>query len=370
MLRKTRNAPYGKSRKYILKAVSAVIAASVVFGLALKLTQTASRSQTGSGVISAENALKIINTGGGLSGNFLSELLGIRTQSNNEPADEPNDDPVSATPPAESSPTPTPSAPQSTEPTTAPIGEISNDEPIPEGSVRVINQTSLDPELERLFSEPLELNLSDTGPTVLIIHTHTSEAYTMNETYQYEPSDPYRTQDQTKNIVAVGKLLAEKLRTYGINVIHDTGVYDYPSYNGCYTRTNKVVSDYLEQYPSIVCVLDIHRDAGSDSQGNQFKTIAKIGDETCSQILFWVGSEQNSEHPNWRENLKFAMRLEYQLNVMYPSLCKPVYISKYRYNQHLAPQYLIVEVGAAGNTLEESLMAIDLFADGFAAVFK
>ena len=47
----------------------------------------------------------------------------------------------------------------------------------------------------------------------------------------------------------------------------------------------------------------------------------------------------------------------------YPSLMRPVTLVEYRYNEHLSPGSLILEVGSNGNTLQEALAAIRLFAD-------
>jgi stage II sporulation protein P len=221
---------------------------------------------------------------------------------------------------------------------------------------------------DALLNQPLKLKLPANKPNVLIIHSHTSEAYTPTELFPYTESDPYRTQDPTRNVVAVGNVIANALTERGLNVIHDTTVYDHPQYDGSYDRTFDAVSDYLDQYPSIEIVLDIHRDAAEDSAGNQYKTIAVIDGETCSQVSLFLGTDVKLKHKKWRDNLAFALKLDYEMNLGYPSLARPITLSQYRYNQHLCPQFLIVEVGSTGNTLEESLVAAGYFADSLANV--
>ncbi len=47
----------------------------------------------------------------------------------------------------------------------------------------------------------------------------------------------------------------------------------------------------------------------------------------------------------------------------YPGLTKPIYLKGYRYNMHLAPRCLLVELGNQNNTLEEARNAIPPLAD-------
>ena len=45
---------------------------------------------------------------------------------------------------------------------------------------------------------------------------------------------------------------------------------------------------------------------------------------------------------------------------------RPITVRNSRYNQHCTTGSLLVEVGAAGNSLDEALLAAQLFAEGFA----
>ena len=109
-------------------------------------------------------------------------------------------------------------------------------------------------------------------PQILIVHTHGSEAYTPDGTDIYEPSDNNtRTLDENYNVVRVGDEMERVFTELGLTVVHDRTLYDYPKYNGAYDRSAEAVQRYLEQYPSIKIVLDVHRDAIEDSQGNQYR---------------------------------------------------------------------------------------------------
>ncbi len=238
--------------------------------------------------------------------------------------------------------------------------------------VAVDNKTEYSIDTAALLKSPLKIAFSGSSPVVLIIHTHSSEAYMPDGTDQYYPSDPYRTQDKSHSIIRVGDELATALSQKGIPVIHDRGVYDYPSYQGAYNRSYAAIQAYLKKYPSIKIVIDLHRDAIEAADGSVYKTIAQIGSSTCSQVLLVMGTNSSGlNHPKWKENFKLALHIQSQMNKLYPSLAKPIELSQYRYNQQATTGSMIVEIGCTGNTLQESLTAARYFADAFAkAVLK
>ena len=149
-------------------------------------------------------------------------------------------------------------------------------------------------------------------------------------------------------------------------MIHDRGIYDYPSYTGSYNRSGAAIAQYLESYPSIRIVLDIHRDAlGSD--GVVYKTMAEEQGVCASQIMLLVGTDESGlSHPDWRQNLALAMYMQNAVTQANPTLMRPVDLVRQRYNQHLSTGSLIVEVGSSGNTLQEALAAIRLFGNAVA----
>ena len=231
------------------------------------------------------------------------------------------------------------------------------------GSAIVHNSTEISVDFDALASEGLTLRLPSDGPQVLIVHTHSSEAYTPDGTDQYAASDPYRTQDASFSVIRVGDALAEALEAHGLTVLHDRDVYDYPSYTGSYSRSGAAVERALAEHPSIRVVIDVHRDA-LGSGDVVYKTRAVVGVQQCAQVMLLAGSEAGGlPHPNWRENLKLAMYLQNAVTDRYPSLARPVELVAARYNQQLSPGMLILEVGSNGNTLREALTAVTLFGD-------
>ena len=231
------------------------------------------------------------------------------------------------------------------------------------GGLSIKNETSYEVDAAALLREGPGLRLPAEGPQILIIHTHGSEAYTPAGLDRYEASDSSRTQDPQYSVIRIGDELASLLEQAGLRVIHDREIYDYPSYTGSYTRSGQAVEAYLAQYPDIAVVLDVHRDAlGSDDV--VYKTLAEEEGVCASQVMLLAGSDDSGlEHPNWRRNLALALYLQQAVDYLHPTLMRPVELVPQRYNQHLCPGSLILEVGSSGNTLQEALAAIRLFAE-------
>ena len=125
-------------------------------------------------------------------------------------------------------------------------------------------------------------------------------------TSEYDVSDTFRTLDTNCNMIRVGDEMARTLTECGISVVHDRSLYDYPSYSGAYNRSLASIERYLEKYPSISFVLDVHRDAVQDANGNQFKLLCGE-DAGAAQLEFVIGSNGGGlSHDLWRENLKLA----------------------------------------------------------------
>ena len=247
-----------------------------------------------------------------------------------------------------------------------PRGEEDVRETTIRGGLSIKNETGYIVDPGGLLLEGPGLRLPAEGPQILILHTHGSEAYTQAGLDRYEANDSFRTEDTSCNIVRVGDELTALLEKAGLRVLHDREIYDYPSYTGSYNRSGEAVERCLREYPGIAVVIDIHRDAlGSD--GVIYKTMAEEEGTVSSQIMLLVGTDASGlEHPNWRSNLALALYLQEAVSWKHPTLMRPVTLVRQRYNQHLTEGSLILEVGSSGNTLQEALAAIRLFADGAA----
>lgn len=224
------------------------------------------------------------------------------------------------------------------------------------GKVKIKNQTSYE-----LTQEMMTPNVTIENKNILLFHTHSCESYTPSEKYQYNQTGTFRTTDLNFSVARVGTELEKQLRKYNYNVIHNLDYHDYPSYNGSYTRSLETVEKILEQNPSDV-IIDIHRDAvGSRSD---YAPTVKIGDaDEAAQIMFVIGTNGGGLwHPNWNQNLKFAIKIQEKAEEMYPGLFKPIMLTNSRYNQHAGKFASIMEIGATGNTLEQCLNSMKYLA--------
>lgn len=210
---------------------------------------------------------------------------------------------------------------------------------------------------------PFAVEWNSPDPQILIMHTHATEDYRLSAGLWYRPGDGARSTDRSINMCAVGRVMADTLNAAGLNTLHDETLNDYPSYTGSYANSRAVVQQYLEKYPSIKIVLDVHRDAIEDRAGHQYKVITRE-DPHCAQISFVMGS--NNDH--WLENVKLAVAVQQKLTDMSPTLMRPLTLRNSNYNQHLTTGSMLVEIGAAGNSLDEALRAARLFAAGLAQV--
>lgn len=227
--------------------------------------------------------------------------------------------------------------------------------------VYVKNTSSRQLNAEELTQTAYTAPLSQDGPQVLILHSHATEAYTMPPGQEYEPSGTYRTRDTSCNVVRIGDEVAAVLSSYGLSVVHDRTLHDAASYNDAYDSSYASIQEYLTKYPSITYVLDIHRDAIQDASGNQYKLVTRE-DPRIAQCCLVMGLA----HDTWQENLYLAIAVQQQLSTTLSTLMRPVVARGYRYNQHLCAGALLVEVGAAGNSLDEAIIGARHFAQGFA----
>ncbi|MGB9661544.1 MAG: stage II sporulation protein P [Moorellaceae bacterium] len=243
-----------------------------------------------------------------------------------------------------------PSALQALNPSLAQFLSAEEEYPLPEG------QESPPP------PPPLDLSKVEEGsqhPLVAIYNTHNAEAYAPSDGVEKVPG-------KNGSIVTVAATLAQSLiQEYGIPVVRSDTIHDYPDFTLAYANSEKTVRHLLAEYPSIQVVLDIHRDAGL-----QEPPIAYIDHQEVAQILIIVGSDARLEHPHWRQNEAFARRLAAKMDELYPGLCRGVRVQQGRYNQHLHPRALLLEIGSSNNTLDQAERAAGLLARVIAEVLR
>lgn len=249
--------------------------------------------------------------------------------------------------------------------------EIITNNPIAENynvkykNVKIKNQTSYELNDENMNPDSITIE----NKNIILFHTHSCESYTSSEKYTYTPTGTFRTTDLNFTVTRVGTELENQLKQYDYNVIHNTDYHDYPAYNGSYTRSLATVENILKTNPSDI-IIDVHRDAiGSRSD---YAPTIKIGEsDVAAQLMFVIGTNGGGLwHPNWNQNLKFAIKIQEKAEELYPGLFKPMMLTNSRYNQHTGKYASIIEVGATGNTLEQCLTSMKYLAKVMDEVIK
>lgn len=226
--------------------------------------------------------------------------------------------------------------------------------------VEVTDLGAVEPDIGSLLSAPLEWNLRQEEPTVLILHTHATESYTKGND-RYVETAAYRTLDEDYNMLSIGALTAKLLNQQGIPTIQDRQIHDYPSYNGSYEDARGAIKAYLKEYPSIQLVLDLHRDA---AEGEQIGTTVQTETGAAAQLMVVIGTN----HKNYGENLGLGLKLHTQLERQTPGITRPLQLRGSRFNQDLCPGGLLVEVGSAGNSHKQAQNAARQLAQAVAAL--
>ena len=284
------------------------------------------------------------------------------------PTPTPAPTPTSAPTPA---PTPT-SAPSATPPPDA--GAIRSVYLSPDaGSVRLaagtIRNMTEHPDADLIAAVntvnlPFSVKVGSAEPQILILHTHATETYQTHPELYYDPDFTARTRNTALNMCAVGQVMADVLNAAGITTLHDTTLHDSSSYTESYARSRATAQSYLQKYPSIQIVLDVHRDAIEDSDGTRVKPLCQIDGQDTAQVMLIAGCDNGTtaKLPNWKLNLRFAAAWQQAMSAQYPGLARPVLCGYRFYNQDLAAGCLLLEVGGHANTLAEAKRAGELAA--------
>ena len=170
-------------------------------------------------------------------------------------------------------------------------------------------------------------------------------------------------------VVKVGKELEKQLEKFKFNVTRSEKKHDYPAYSGSYERSLETIQSMLKKNKDAEIVFDIHRDAiGS---GSNYAPTVEINGEKVAQLMFVIGTNDGGgKHPNWKNNLKFAAKVQEKANQMYPGLFRNINLRGATFNQKVTNAASIIEVGATGNTLEEACASMKYLAEILNEVLK
>ena len=240
-------------------------------------------------------------------------------------------------------------------------------------NVYLKNNTDLKINLKDFVNGKIGIDIEKNGkPQVLILHTHATESYLRHSETYYTEKDTSRNTDNAYNMVALGKIMADKLNAAGIVTLHDTTQHDNPSYSESYTRSAQTINSYLKKYPSIKVVIDLHRDALSENDTDKVKLTTEIGGKKAAQVMLVMGSQSGNvtNFPNWKENLKLATKLQQTIEVMYPSLARSIHFMSKNYNESLSTGSMLIEIGTDGNTFDEAKYSAELLSNALISLLN
>ena len=217
-------------------------------------------------------------------------------------------------------------------------------------------------------------SLSSQEPLVLVLHTHSSEAYLEpNAAYLVgDVGDQIYSDQEDRSVLSVGAALCDTLNKNGIPTVQCSKKHGMDgTLQNAYASSEACIKAYLKRYPSIQYVVDLHRDGILDRSGALVRTEIQKSGESYGQIMAVVGSDGNgTEHPSWEQNLALALQLCSRLNASTEGLCRRASLRNASYNQELAPYSLLLEIGSAGNTQEEAIRSAKLVGEELASMIK
>lgn len=199
---------------------------------------------------------------------------------------------------------------------------------------------------------------------VFIYHSHSRESW-----YPEIADKDGDANSATKNITLVGERLAEKLEDLGVGTTHsDT---DYPTtvpgydWNYSYKYSKKTVQEAIASNKKLKFFFDIHR----DSQKRKYTTV-DINGKSYAQVYFIIGHK----NPEWKKNAEFATKIHDALEKQYPGISRGILgkttaTGNGEYNQSLADDSVLIEIGGIENTLTESYRTADVLAKIIADIY-
>ena len=116
-------------------------------------------------------------------------------------------------------------------------------------------------------------------------------------------------------------------------------------------------------------VLDIHRDAVLE-EGAVVKPTATVEGKKAAQMMLITGvvDTEALPHSQWKKNLTLSTQLQAALDEVSEELMRPLNTVASRYNQHLSPGWVLVEVGSEGNTIAEAVYSGQILGRTLAAL--
>ena len=218
-------------------------------------------------------------------------------------------------------------------------------------------------DVHKLLDVDMSVDTMTDGPVILIYHTHSQEGYCDSE-----------IGEEKKSVIGLGDELKNLLEREGFTVLHHKGTYDVGDRDHAYSNAAPALEQLLEDYPSIQVVIDLHRDGVPETT----HLVTDVNGKKTAQIMFFNGLSRTTTqgnlvrlpNPYIEENLALSFQLELTAKEYYPNFCRRTYLKGYRYNMHMCPKSILVEVGAQTNTYQEAENAMEPLADILCKVLK
>lgn len=232
-----------------------------------------------------------------------------------------------------------------------------------------VNQTDGVIDMQGVMAAACRIPAPRGSISVLIIHTHTGEGYNREDLPYFDGGDEEfaRSADGTDGVVAVGARLAQRLNEAGIGTVHCKTVFDGQSNRESYARAAEAIEAFRLAYPSLICVIDVHRSATVNGQGHYVRSLAVKDGQGIAQTQVICGMNAGEQS---KTNLALAMLLHDRMNAAFPGSCAAVICKAQTLNQNLSPFSLTLEIGSCGNTPAEALAAADVTAAALCTLFE
>lgn len=207
--------------------------------------------------------------------------------------------------------------------------------------------------VDKFLAQDMTIDKEGEGYQILIYHTHSQEAF----------ADSVEG-ERAHTIMGVGDYLTQILTdTYGYKVLHHDGQYDVKTRDGAYSAALPDLEKILKENPSIKVVIDLHRDAMPEGT----RLVTEVDGRPTARFMFFNGLSRTKKtgnisylyNENQDANLAFSFQMQLKAMEYYPGLTRRIYLKGYRYNMHLCPKSLLIELGAQNNTVEEAMNACE-----------
>lgn len=216
-----------------------------------------------------------------------------------------------------------------------------------------------------LASATTQATATDVSPSldpfnVLFVFTHSHETY---KPFVQSQNGKIAVYDSQTNLFSMQTRMKDYFQLNGLTAkTLDVDVMEVMSQKGhafhkAYSTARPFIIEELKQN-NYDLILDIHRDSLTAD-----RTTVTHNNVTYAKVAFVIGAENS----NFRTNLQYANTLNSALNQIVPNLSRGVIQKKGKgvdgvYNQDLAGEMVLVEIGGIDNTEDEVYRTVAVLA--------